>query len=418
MNEITTKVRLQYYILSIILVLYIFRDIFAKFGLENLVLIFYALFILTVIPTCRRLLFRRDIFLFIAICFIATAFTLVRYDMPITSLCVGLFTLVFNLIIWMIFIQNLDHKSYKIVLQKYLHLIIVLGVITSILGIYQYFGDASLWGCVSNEIYGNIELMNSGIIVRRSTAFLGSSQNYGFFLGAVFAIVINMESKIAKKICIVGILSVGILVSGTRSAMLGVLVALIVKIVQTIKEGKISKRMMVLIPVSFLFTSILLIFASNRIYDTTVNRMFVFKLSETAKNAYKSGLSSFDIINILFGKGVGYKNWTVASFLGESKYSTIFKESYRSVESMLLTVYLQTGLLGLVEFFTLILKSLASALRNKSMLFAACLCMALNIIFTPSFSGLSMNFFGWSLFLLGLLYKEEEVIKWCASERT
>ena len=127
--------------------------------------------------------------------------------------------------------------------------------------------------------------------------------------------------------------------------------------------------------------------------------MFVFITDWPALNVYQGYLEDNSLFDVFIGKGIGYNERLVARYLGNDYYS-VFGSYYSSFESYLLSLLMQTGVLGLMSFLVIYFKGLKSAYRKNMVLYCSVLIgVLINIAFTPSFNGLAMSFIIWPLIL-------------------
>ena len=137
----------------------------------------------------------------------------------------GFLSAYLNFFIAFFLLGSMDAEEKSIFLSKYLDFLVFLSVVSSILGIYQTFFDASIFGFASNDIYGDANILATGRYTIRATALLGSAQNYGLFTGATFCLALFKKNKTKVDYCKILVILIGILVSGSRSASICVIIA-------------------------------------------------------------------------------------------------------------------------------------------------------------------------------------------------
>lgn len=392
--------KIRYCVMIIILCQYIFRGIMLFFGIKNLVYISTILAFLICIFNIEYTL-RKDILLFFAsgIASLLYSFCILGSSGMLSSI-IGFGSVYGNLLLWTILFNNFSQKEKEEACEKYKIVLIILAVITSLAGYYQFFVDTSLNGLAYNELYGNSDLMESGRFVRRATAFLGSAQNYAIFIGIGFVINYFFSYKSKVLYFIVNLVLIGgVLVSGSRSASVSVLICIFIDRVYCIyKQSNSSFRLSNLLLYSTLIISVL-ICGYNFLQTNTFYRLFDFSFADAAKEAYISVFSDLGFTELLFGRGFGYKSWPVMQFLGLEDYYNIYKSSYVSYESTLLFVFSQVGIVGLIFYMNLYYNSLKNSLKKDISCFVIIVCIMVNQVFTPSFTGLAMSFVLWPFIL-------------------
>lgn len=313
-----------------------------------------------------------------------------------------------NLITWFLFLRKLNKSELEVTLELFVRTLIVLGCILSISGIFQTFVDRSIFGFASNDLYSDEEAMSSGNFVPRATGLMGSAQNYGFLVGVVFAISLVFPIKrTIIKVGVIIILLFGIVVSGSRSSSMCVVVAAALFFALWIGKVKVNRALLV---IGFLLAAVVMscsCFIGNIdiLNDRTFSRLSNFDMSNTFA-IYKEVLDSLTIEQVLIGNGLGSNVWTVYQLLGADGYLQIYGESYSSVESYILSLLVQCGISAPIIFCCFYFRSLFQAIGFSEICLMFLLCLAVNIVFTPSFSGMAISFIGWPFVLAPLIQKE------------
>ena len=117
------------------------------------------------------------------------------------------------------------------------------------------------------------------------------------------------------------------------------------------------------------------------------------------------------------GNGIGYASWTVYQILGTADYMSAYGVPYSSVESYFLLLFVQSGLLGLFALIVLFGVAFLKSWRLSQTSFVFLLSLFVNMVLTPSFSGMAISFIGWlfvaySLFCADSFKRPAEGRKW------
>ena len=400
-SSLRRQTRFFYALLIAIFVLYVFRGATNKLRLDYVPYVFTCLVILLCFcSTSFRFHYYLSYSLLIVCGVISVFFSVAVFVPSITAVLIGFYALFSNLIVWVLFFNTLEKSEYEIVIDSYKKMIIVFAVLSSLLGVYQTVVDASIFGMAMNEIYGSNELMSSGVFVRRATALIGSSQNYGLFIGVglCLALFSDFKYKFLKWFCVLCIF-IGILVSGSRAASLSIFLSLICYVISTLKIKYITPKQILIWIVLILGLCFGAIVAVEYINTDTLMRLISFNLSSAAISAYLSSVSGITPLQLLVGRGVGFHSWPVYSLLGSSSYALIYGSEYQSIESTFLFLFTQVGLVGWCAFLIIIAKALVGSSKKGLCDFTPILLMTVNFIFTPSFTGMSMSFVLWPLII-------------------
>lgn len=399
--------KLNVIIILLINFMYVFRGISVNLRIDNgiyflsaLMIIFNFVFLLASLKNARVNCVTA--FFFIGVLVFVYSILL----NPLAVSLVGYIAFFANLLFWVLFFSKYKHKDLNDFIHFYLKVNIIFATVTAIFGIYQYFIDPSLMGFAIHDIYGSPELMESGRFVRRVTGLMGSPQNYSLYLATMTCLLIYANFKKKYKYIALLIMLLGGLLSGSRAytAML-LLVIAIASGINVIKNSKnadvLAKRVILFISLLGILFVMLNLNFSNR----TLGRMFVFISDWPALRIYYSYLESADLSSLLLGNGLGFNERLVAQFFKEEYYS-IFGVYYSSFESYLLSLLMQTGLVGVIGFLWIYFQSLKKTLkRNFVIYYATLIGIFINISFTPSFNGLTMSFIIWPFILYPIYAK-------------
>lgn len=408
--ELSISKKITLYFLLGALIAYIFQSVLDSFSLGMAPffftsLAFIASFFIHSEKACNIWLLN----IFVAIGLISallSVFLIESYQL--SAGLIAFLAVYINLITWLLFLRKLNKSELEATLELFVQALIVLGCILSISGIFQTFVDRSIFGFASNDLYSDEEAMSSGNFVPRATGLMGSAQNYGFLVGVVFAISLVFPiKKTIIKVGVIIILLFGIAVSGSRSSSMCFVVAVTLFIVLWIGKVKVNKVLLVIV---FLLTAVVIscscfIGSIDILNDRTFSRLSNFDMSNTFA-VYKEVLDSLTIEQALIGNGLGSNVWTVYQLLGADSYLQVYGESYSSVESYMLSLLVQCGISAPLIFCCFYFRSLFQAIGFSKICLMFLLCLAVNITFTPSFSGMAISFIGWPFVLVPLIQKE------------
>lgn len=384
--------------LIMLLSFYAFQGFFVKSGLSILqfVFIFCVYCCLVLNKKKNNSLKLASLYLVAGVLCLLLSFIVIPDNAHIVA-PVGFVVTYFYFFLWFLFYQHYDNQSIEKILRVFYYSIIVFSVFSGLLGIYQIFVDASIGGFAINEIYGDVEKMASGAHQSRATGLFGSAQNYGCFMGLAFCLAIfyRFKNTFIWYICLFIIL-LGVIVSNSRSASSCVLIGMTLGVFFYNKKYNISN--LKLIPF-FLILGLIIYFIVQFIMDYDLDkysRLLNFD-NHIAREVYSTTYKSTDFTEFFLGHGLGYRNYTVNQLLGESMYYDSFYEKYTSCESFFMTVWTQGGIILLIPVILFNLKIVYNSLKHNS--FPIILCIIVNMLFTPSLTGLSISFICWPILL-------------------
>lgn len=405
-----TKLRVEYMgnktnwaIVNIICFCYVFRDIIVRHGLENVPYIFtVALIVINLLRLAVTPIRRKYLILFIFIYFGTLRFLFSVPKMGITPAALGFVAFFFNLIMWVLVFNNTPKQELETSFKNFLYFNMFLGCLTAISGIYQYFFDATIFGYVTHSIYGNQQLMQSGGVVRRATGFIGSAQNYALYLGILTTVAFFGVKKKEIRVLLTTMLLLGGLVSGSRAYAVMIIGVVIGMAFATGRRG-VTKQGMLKVVLSIVFSLVLLpFFIESTLLD---NETFVrlFKLFHAkALSVHVEKLKVLTGLNVLTGIGFGHNERLVAVYSNEAA-------DFVSVESYLIGLYLQGGLILLVYFLYMYIRAVSNSFLNGAVFLGVLLCILLvNLYFTPSFSGLAMSFLIWPIVIYAISLQNDD----------
>lgn len=310
-----------------------------------------------------------------------------------------------NLLIWCVFISKANRNSRYQIINDFYSLCVNLAVFTAILGVVQVAFDRSLFGLASNELYSSDELMATGRFVSRATALMGSAQNYGVFIGAMFCFQsFRASSQGLPGVIKLMILLAGLLVSGSRSASFCAFIALAIRLGRWCAGYKMSHRALLasaaigLFACSLPFTPL----GSFLTDSEPFQRLFDFT-NEEAFKVYREALGEIGPLTLLIGNGLGFRSWSVVQLVGESMYYDGFGTVYSSCESYFIQLLLQMGIFGLAGFLGIVISSFTKLVRQGDVaMWSIVLCLVVNMFNTPSFSSFAISYIFAPITVIGL----------------
>lgn len=410
-DRITDALRIKRLVgnlLIAILALYVFRDGFNSLGFGFLVYILTAIaFVLCMFiprqeartPTCIHAYICLGIFGFIFSC-------LTLFDHNVVAGIFGFAVIYANMVIWLLYLTKLNSEEASRYFKKYIFVLVLFGIISALLGVYQTYVDRSILGLATNSLYASEEAMGSGRFVPRATALLGSAQNYGLFVGICFCacLFFGRGKEVFRFIGLI-ILLAGIVVSGSRSTSACVVIAGILFLIHIFRERKIPRSFLAMLStcIAVALLGFIVFGTPNALDSRTTQRLFDFGMSDTLL-VYQNVLENLQGFSMFWGNGLGYGSWTVAQMMGEYAYAEAFYTFYSSTESYLLQTWLQSGLPGLILLLGVELTAIKSVWSKKEIGLASLLiCILVNQIFTPSFTSLAISFSSWPIILYSLI---------------
>lgn len=312
----------------------------------------------------------------------------------------GFFVNYFFFLLWFLFFRHYSHNNIERVMNTFCKAIFILAVFSGLLGIYQVFVDTSIGGYVVNEIYGDVDKMASGTFQSRATGLFGSAQNYGCFMGLAFCIgyFYRFKNGLLWLLCLI-IVFLGVVVSNSRSASSCVVIGMTLGVYFYNKQK--SKSVYRLIPY-FLLLLALIVVAAQFVMDNDLDkysRLLQFN-NKPAREIYADTYAHTDFAEYIVGHGLGYRSYTVNQLLGDKTYYESFGEYYQSCESFFMTIWTQGGLVLFIPFLYFVINIIISSYKDYSC--PIILCVIINMMFTPSLTGLPISFTCWPILLYEL----------------
>ncbi len=294
------------------------------------------------------------------------------------------------ILFWVLIINNQSSSLNYSLMKGYFKLNIVLGIVSSILAIYQYYFDPSIFNLVVHNVYGNEEILLQGNVLRRTTALIGSPQSFSLYMGMVFGIVLFTKfPRKSIKLILLAVLFIGGILSGSRMFT----VFIVILFLGYLFENR-NRLVKFLKPTYFiLFGGIITLPFLELENNNTVIRLLDFIGNWPALMIFFENFKFDSFYNVIFGHGLGYKDRIVYNFFGYE---------YQSVESYILLLLLQQGIVGLVLFINIYTRAFYnSILKNRFVLYLL-IAFLVNQLFVPAFSGLTFGFLGWGIIIYAL----------------
>lgn len=386
-----------------IMIFFSFRDIFIRLGVENLIIMFsFSLLIFESLLNIEKgTINKRIIIPFIII--VMGLFQLIinfQKDSAMNSI-IGFVSIFGYLMFWTLVFNKYNKLMLNGFKKKFYKWISWIGIINSILGIYQYFIDPSILGLVTNKIYGNSNILLNPNVTRRVVGFLGSPQNYSLFIGISFLTAQQVFVRNKIRFIVLPILIFGGLLSGSRTFFLFIAISILIKLIPYgMTKGIILKKRSIkyFVLLAFLLPISLLYMSNIQNVDYTFLRVFDFN-SWPALNVFISQVKNLDIKTLLIGNGFTFGVYSgVSSNLDFSQY-----ESY-IISILFRAGFVQTFLVILI-FLTALKKTY---LQRDFITMGIVIVLIINIFITPSFGGLQMSFFIWPIILMPFLQNKKK----------
>lgn len=308
---------------------------------------------------------------------------------------VGSLDYLLPLLFWVLF---LDLYEDRFSFQKYLTFTFALTAIMALFGIYQRFFDPGLFGIMEslNTRY-SFETINI-VKVFRISSFCSSTQVFSFLMGANFVVAVELWdyirlNKLLRFICISLIAFSGILAGGKVFALM-FLIGVSLSLGRFIRTGRLRINTIFTIGISFIvFASLLIVlryFDIINVFSNAFSRTFIavldyggFLSQEGSRQNAMSTVFQSSLLNAVFGHGLGTSSYSAYNLLGSRiEFSRVTLESY------VLSVYYEMGVIGLFFFFGFYLRAVVISFKKKYLMSIIAIFAALFV--TPSYFSISM----------------------------
>jgi hypothetical protein len=312
---------------------------------------------------------------------------------------IGFINIYLYLILWF-FIFNTKY-DFNYIFNNSIKLLLFVGFIMAIGALVQYFISPTLFGMIVNDIYAQ-DLSDKLNINKRAISFISSPQSLSLFLAIVLILgYYNLKNKITKIITLILILFAGIL-TFSKVFVLVIISYIGVNLLLNISFKNILK---------IIFFMIILIFTFLNFADS--NRAFEIIYILAHLKSHVTFLVWMDFINydtslsqFLFGHGIGLIS-RASQMIGE------YQILNGSAESFLLQLYFEIGLIGLLIFLSVYIKSIINFYKiDKYKQYSILLISFLpSLLGTPAFYGLTNNFILAFFLISGLIINKKRKMK-------
>lgn len=298
----------------------------------------------------------------------------------------GFVSIYFNLAVWIIIAVTIQDWTQLFI--KYKKFYVYGMVVNSILAIYQYFFDASIFGLATHKLYSLESSFSNANVARRATALMGSPQNYAVAVGVALFMAYDLAKN--KKCSWWNLLPifVGGCLSGARTY--GIFVILFVLGIVLEYKDVIFNRKYKLIIIPSAILGVILVSKLNIFSLEVFSRMFAFS-RWAALSVYFDNFKNLTLVEWLFGRGFGLNEW------GTSVGSLSF--DYSSVESYIVALFYQGGGVLLAAFVIIIIMALSKIKVSNKREFCLVIAILINAMTTPAFAGFSISFLIWPIIL-------------------
>lgn len=371
----------------IILFLYLWRSLFEFIGIYPFVYVFSLLLALINVvsffgkPGKEHPRFTvLDLYLFLG--FFIFLLSLVRKGFLISAM--GLASCYMNLCIWRFSYLVIGQESFCAKYrEKFIKVFLFAIVVNVVIGLYQYFIDASVFGLVSG-IYGDELLLSGGTVTRRVVGFIGSPQVFSASCGVALFVASSLKDLKFRIVSLLLIL-IGGLLSGSRAFGLFLVIFLVYMM---FKLGNGRRFIYIIFSILLLFV-IGMFFGDFLVSNETFSRNFTF-YRWSALNIYFSQFKDINWYEFLFGNGFGLPGWSASG--------SNLSYDYSSTESSMVSFLYQLGIVPIFLFVSFMITGIFK--RKKHFCNFLFLAIFTNACFTPAFAGFSFSFIAWPFLLM------------------
>jgi hypothetical protein len=285
--------------------------------------------------------------------------------------------LLFLLVYFILFNKIKSKRDY--IFESLVKYMLILGVIIALGAVVQHFFSPSLWGLIEHHIYTH-EIVNININ-KRAVSFISSPQSLGLFLSIMT--ILTLINKVKFSLQWIFLLSLFIFAGYLTETKIYVMtVSLYMALVLTYKY----KVLGIVVVIILLGASILIDFPNTQ-------RAFQYLTIITSLEDYATfiiwkNFVLFDstLLQILFGHGVGALSRGSQSIGGYSILNG-------STESFIIQLYFELGVIGLVLYLTLYIRSVLNFSKSYKYKEYAILLLTMffPMLFVPSFYGFTSS---------------------------
>lgn len=367
-----------------ILVLYAWNELFTYWGISNLRYIISIVVILNGIVAIfrERVILRKlwPFYVFVLYGGIIGIFSLGEKGIILSVM--GAAAIFFNLLVWLSVCETT--ADWNVLYGQYKKIYVFCMSVNGILAIYQYFIDASIGGLVSNRIYGSESSFLKEGVTRRVTALIGSTQNFAVAMGCALILAYELYKKKKCPIWMLGAILIGGCFSGGRTFGIFLIFFCVIVLKDYIRNPFIVGGCFALVGGIAIGSSM------GTIKFEALTRLFSFH-RWAALQVFTVAIKEMSWTEMMFGKGLGLADWVGTQ--GEIAFD------YSSVESFMLALVYQGGLILLGIFFVILLSAILKVKVIHWEEWCLLAGIVVNMAFTPSFAGFSISYLVWPIIL-------------------
>jgi len=310
---------------------------------------------------------------------------------------VGFTSLYLNFFLWTLLLNRRDSEA---LFYAFLKIIFFLGILMAFFSIYQYFLDYELF-VKPHSLYANIEALEAqSHITRRSTSFIGSPQNLGFYLIMVFPLTNLFLKRSLHRLISKAIVLGGGFLSGSATFGGGLIV---LWMIHEIDRKRKRTLIIILLMLVFLFVLTGDPFKKDAAYLNSLSLGFASHFSY-----YEKYFQDISPVQFLFGHGLGYADRLTERYFVDRPDAGWMPSS----ESFILRIYYEVGVIGIVLYALIVSSSLQFLRRDRyrsfpKPLFAICVLIIVNAVFTPVQSGITGSFLSWPFLIYPFAFRKD-----------
>lgn len=368
----------------LVLVMYACNELFSYFGISNLRYILGLIVIISgIITVFKDKILLRKLWPFYV--FVLYGITLGIFSLETRGIILsvmGWTAIFFNLLVWLCVCEIND--NWDNLFNRYKKTYVYCMGVNAVLAVYQYFFDASIFGLVSNKIYGSESSFVYGGITRRATALIGSTQNFAMAMGVALFLAYDLYKKKKCPLWLLGIILIGGCFSGGRTYGIFLVLFFVVVLRDHIRKAYVTGGVL-LVGGMVVISGILKINAHE-----VLARLFTFH-RWAALQVFISAIKDLTWNEIIFGRGFGLDDWTY--------HQRVIGFDYSSVESFMLALLYQGGVLFLGIFLGILVFAVLKVQVTRWEEWCLLAGIIINMAFTPSFAGFPISYLVWPIIL-------------------
>lgn len=382
----------------IVMIIYLFNDLFETIGIRDIRYLFsmFALLggglLIAYKGKIKQKLWPFYIFIIWGVVWIIISL----FSKGIVSVIMGFISVYFNLVIWVVCCLATD--NWKDFYEKYTKIYVYSMVANCCLAVYQYFVDASLFGLATHKLYGSESSYENLNIARRVTALMGSPQNFAVAAGVALLLAYDLYKRKKCSWIWAGIIFLGGCFSGARTFGIFAIV-FVVQVLWELKDKMNIRKVYIILGAFILLAVGIAVAAYTGLFSLEVFTRVIDFSRWAALDVYFESFKDITLPQILFGSGYGLVGWGTS--LGG------FSFDYSSVESHIVALFQQGGIVIILFFMFIFLCAMMKIQRGNRRSYFMLICIVINIFTTPAFSGLAISFLFWPM-IISYYFKQEE----------